>query len=649
MNYFVLAILGLLGMAVVYQSFLVYRNYGLQWMKATYRTVGLSSMHRSALFLLGETGADYMGFLRSVVPDNMPVVKPEGVGLYGSQSVMQFFLLPRGIPACPCEHSLGDLTGECAVCLTRQSHYVPSIGDFRPDFILASEKPFVAFPGESDLIRGIYIPAAAEINEPDSFEASSLAGMVRSAFLSLIVFASITSAGFVVSIAVLNGKDGAWSIALAFPIGAGLLTWTVFVLSWLLALPVTIAIYVGAFSLMMLGVLLTARNGRGKPRTAISAKLRTALRLRSRNFTLQHTGIWIVIVGVLLASTVISVVRAYSTFDGIANWALKGYAIAAEGSIFAGERWGGHSLEYPQNLHLQIGLFKLLDNDYLPGSKMLFPAFLGSLILGCLAFWRSSNVHRSIAAIGGLAVATTPILFVHSTLGFANLPMSVYLVLGVLIALDGIQNAAFGKQALGSLLIGLAAWTRLEAAVYSLVILLAMFTAAKLFRFGNARPQSLFGPMLLIQLPWLVFYLLHGKQTGGAFETARIISQAPSIFGDVSTETVKLILEHIVIQLRNVSRWGSIVYLSVAGLTIGAVRGFRDRDRQSAIMAISLGVIILLILSLFFFIGVSNKYDLGAWLNDSFDRHLIPAFVLLLVLSIYGMARGTSIPEPDAC
>jgi len=62
-------------------------------------------------------------------------------------------------------------------------------------------------------------------------------------------------------------------------------------------------------------------------------------------------------------------------------------------------------------------------------------------------------------------------------------------------------------------------------------------------------------------------------------------------------------------------------------------------------MAITLGVVVLLILSLFFFIGVSNRYDLGVWLNDSFDRHLIPAFVLLLVLSIYGMGRGTSIRE----
>jgi hypothetical protein len=637
-----LAALAFFGLAVLFQLNLVVRNYIVEWSLATYRTFGLSSTHRSARFLMGDSGAGYISFLRSTVPEEMPIVKPEDVGIFGQQSVLQFFLMPRGIPACPCEFNLGDYSGECGICLTRKSHYVPSVGGFQPGSVMVGEKKLIEFPGESDLIHGIYVPLDAEPGEPLELETISTGHILRSAGLSLLAYVLVGVSGYALANVFLESR--LWSIAAAFPVGSGVVTTLVFVSSWLLSMPVTMTSYIVANGLIIGASYVAYRI---KRRVTASGGRRPEFGIKWQHLASVHGLILAAVVLVLLVSAALSIGRAYSTLDGIANWAVKGYAIALEESIFAGARWGGHHLEYPQNIHLQIGFFRLMDNDSLPGSKLLFTAFFGSVIAGCLAYWRSAGISKELGALGALLLATTPILFVQSTLGFANLPMSAYLVIGMLLALTGIRQSSLAKQLVGGLVIGLAAWTRLEAAVYSFVFLAAIVIIAKALKLGKIRVTSLFTPMVLVQLPWLLFYFIHGRGTGVAFSTAEILLEGATLGGESGIGVLNLVTEQLRLQFLDSPRWGAIVPVSIAGLMLGAFHAVRARDSAYAVKASLFGLVLLTVVTLFFLIGVSGAYDLVHWLGDSFDRHLIPVYCLLLALSVYGVGTAIGIDRPS--
>ena len=96
-------------------------------------------MGRSARFYLGRAGAEYLNFLRSVVPEDAPIVIPPGAVQFSEQNVLQFYLMPRAAVGCPCE-SQETLPKACVACLLAPSHFIPAIGEFPPDSIMDGEK-----------------------------------------------------------------------------------------------------------------------------------------------------------------------------------------------------------------------------------------------------------------------------------------------------------------------------------------------------------------------------------------------------------------------------------------------------------------------------------------------------------------------------
>ena len=237
--------------------------------------------------------------------------------------------------------------------------------------------------------------------------------------MSLIIAAALLLAilllGSQIARAVLAPQQRAELLGLAFPLGAGVLTWLLFLVSWVglpLNLPSVIIVYALA---LMAAVVIGARvlgNGSvekrrssGRPITSPSSadKLHTALLL-----------LFAFLIGL---AAFIAVARSYSAWDAAAIWAPKGYGIAFEGSIFAGARWGAHGLGYPLNVPLLISVFTWLGGDILPGSKLIFPAFLASVSLGAYAFWIRQGVSTLLAGLGMLLVASVPSIFLHATIG----------------------------------------------------------------------------------------------------------------------------------------------------------------------------------------------------------------------------------------
>ncbi len=127
----------------------------------------------------------------------------------------------------------------------------------------------------------------------------------------------------------------------------------------------------------------------GRLQAVLRAVRRWKIPTRGFKPTISGAGLAILLcAGVILLAGVVSIGRGYSQYDDIANWALKGYGIAEERSIFGGNVWGGHTLEYPQNVPLQIALFRLVEGDLFPASKLTFTLSFASLLLGAYLFWR---------------------------------------------------------------------------------------------------------------------------------------------------------------------------------------------------------------------------------------------------------------------
>lgn len=614
--------------------FLVISDYGWTWAKATLRTAQLPAMKRSSRFLFGNLGSDYIDFLSSVVPADKPLVKPEGTGAYAEQNLLQFFLLPRGIPACPCRGA-GDTSDACAECLLAPSHYVPALGGFPEASLIENDKELVEFSSDSAWFGGVYVPQNADNSRSPSPEPNTVLSWFLAGGRSLLTYGLIYLAGLAVVSPFLYREARGWALSIAFPVGTGLITWLVFLFAWL-GIPLTAWTYLVAFGLLasplILWILKGARNG-----------VRPFLQLGSSRPVLPRVkGNWLaafVIVALILLlslSLTISIGRAYSLFDGIANWALKGYAIAYEGSIFAGRNWGGHALEYPQNLHLQIALFRFMDGDTLPGSKILFSLYFTSLIGGCYLFWRAFGTDRNLALLGGLILATVPLIFIHSTIGFANLPMSVYLVLGILLGLDGIRESSVKKQILASILLGLAAWTRLEAAAYSFILALALVIVGRIVLREKPTTSAILAPMAVIGVPWLLFYSIYGAGASPSFKGLELFTQSAVSAGTIEYSSLGLIIRQLGIEAVNFTEWGVTLPLFTLAFAIGLLRTPSSRRPIFYSMLLISVVMLLSIVAVHYVVGFLFPDQLESDLAINFDRHLIPIATMMMVTAVLG-------------
>ena len=292
-------------------------------------------------------------------------------------------------------------------------------------------------------------------------------------------------------------------VMLAFPLGAGIFTLVLFLASWI-GVPIR-PLTVYGLLLLLLGVagLIAHKQQLSLPRRLIH------MDDGPMQGSTAHRMPYVIAAGWLILSMILSIGRAYSTWDAAAIWSVKGYGIASEGTIFAGATWGAHGLSYPLNIPLLIAAFDVLGGDLLPGSKLIFPLFYGSLLLGCIALWRKHGVPHFFLTLGTLLIASVPVIFEHSTMGYANLPFSTYLLLACIMTIEGNVQSDRGLQLMGGVLFGLAAWTRPEGVflVPLLMLTVVLFTWASQRRMPRLIPWLL--PVVLITGLWIPVSYTH--------------------------------------------------------------------------------------------------------------------------------------------
>jgi hypothetical protein len=591
----------------------------------------VSSVQRSEILTLERDKARFLRFLDAYIPKDAPLVLPYSMDFFNSQSVMQYYLFPRPILAC-CGYEIND---RCLKCLQRDDTFVPALKHY-PGAEWMRGKVFVSYPSSDGNLLGVYVPVALAsklpvptLEEYGHTEAIS----IRSLVIDIVILSFFFLLGFVAVLTILSNPQWIELLGLSIPLAIGLFSWMVFIISYF-GIPITLfsvsACYLVTLVVFLVAYYLQYGFSLHPPKTDF------------KRFFLNRRGISkgiLIFLGSIaviwfILSVVVSIGRAYSLFDDIANWSLKGYAMVSTGSIFAGNRWGGHVMAYPMNLALTIGTFRLAEGDILPGSKALFPIFAGSLLLGCFGFLRNYISDRT-ALLGGLLIATMPLFFIHSTIGMANLPFTYYLVLGTLSGLQGFLKNEDRYLLLSGLLFALSGWTRPEGIGFASVmivslVLIVIFIWHKRPKFTHL--ALLFTPLVIIPGSW---YVLIGSKSQYEDQIGTSIRESLQqiIQGNFHLNFLKQILEYGARYF--FSNWtsGYVVVIAIIAL-LASLPFLRWYKNRLSISLIFLSLVAGLMPAGLFYVASFHEKEFSAFLDQSFDRAYLPAIVLIFVTAL---------------
>lgn len=627
---------------VLYQVNLLFKDYARVWLSRMWRTKSLPSMERNVLFVYGNKGSQFIEFISRSVAFDQPVAVPNGYDVFSEQNLLQFFLFPRAIISCPCPSFLRDegVSEACRSCLLDPTQSIPAIGSFPPNDLIAGEKQFLRFPG-SDWYHGIYVPQSIPRNESQPFIHMDTP-LIQAILVDLTLLIFLFLVGACISYSIDSRLKWNDLLALAIPLGAGSITFPLFVASWLGAY-ITLRSYIIWIAVILVGCVAF--------RIMTHRRLFPSLPKASHIFSFQgmrkHPLIVILATGlVILAalSLVIAVTRGHSSFDGIANWALKGYAIAETGSVTAGSQWGGHVLSYPQNIHLLIALFRLADGDVLPGSMLIFPAFCLALLAGCHDFWVRHGVRKEISLLGIALIFSTPVIFLHSTLDWGNLPFSAYLVLGVFYTVYGLEARRSNTFWIAGLLVAFATWTRPEGIGYAIALGVLLLVTGVILRVPKRFVYAWFVPIVLVATSWMIFSLrwIAGDEIGGV--TKSFLSSF--IRGDLRSGILGHLINYAGTRFTSMGTWGLLLLIAVVLLLGGAIRLRKGIPLQFAFV-LAAALVNLAIPLFMFYAAAFDKTDLIGFLNVSFDRAQFHGAILLLAASLVGFTGRSNTWEDN--
>ncbi len=579
-----------------------------------------------------------MRFLSSTIPNDGAVVVPPDSDQFSAQSTLQFFLLPRSIPSCICDENPNEYSTFCIECLRKDSNYVPAIGGFPAPEVMNGWKTLIPFTPKSSIFHGIYAPLQPEPTQPDTpiKEPTPLfIALVIDVLICLLIFLL----GYFISTEIIQVRESFRALVAAIPVGMGSLTWAVFLVSWV-GIPVSLItfliVYLGLLSAV---VAVRIRTLPDEEKFIPSISIKPLIQNLS-NKRLSFKGILFLIVIMFGLALFISVGRGYSLYDGIANWALKGYAIAYEGSIYAGQKWGGHSLSYPQNIHLMISLFKLADGDVLPGSKIMFPLFAVSLLYGCYKALRRWNVDDVVALLTVVTVFTVPVIFTHSTFGWGNFIFTSYIVLGTLYWIEGISNQRFEILILGGILLAFSTWTRPEGIAFAAAITLGTWLTNRIKGKKIVLPRRLL-MTILIPVTFITFSYSSVRQDE--------IGQVLNAFWENITRGI-FNLQHLSLlsnftfnRFIDTYVWGYIPHIIVLLFAFILV-GRRLTSESEATLLIVSSTIALLFPLFMFYAASFSKTKFTGFLYVSFDRAMMP-FIVLIYFSFAKLTLGSKFQQ----
>jgi hypothetical protein len=426
--------------------------------------------------------------------------------------------------------------------------------------------------------------------------------------------------GWVITSALTTELHALERFGLAYGIGAGFFSLTVFLTS-LIGIPITLISGAIIFVVLFLGFVISsgARN----------------LLLRIRDFSqirLEMTFFQLVLLSLItIVITITFIIAAYwqpYVWDSLAVWALKAKVIAATGALADLPRTGWAF--YPLNISLQITFLYLLGGNLL---QLIFPMYLLSLAALIIANLRE-RAGMTIALACALFLVVTPLVQFQATIAYANLPVAFYYVSSAIYLVRFLEERKRTWLVISAILVGLAGWTRTEGPLYLAInlVVLVMFVIARSREATTKQSPNLeiatlptvarndmikdialyIAIFLLLWSPWTIYARLANYGDYFGFTTIGITDALSGKFDFARLGTIIDYLGQRVIATQD---WG-LLWLA---LPVAFILGIKNSHTHAPIIALIVLNILALIYT-YYVASAQTYFSVDWWLNTGFDR-----------------------------
>jgi hypothetical protein len=327
------------------------------------------------------------------------------------------------------------------------------------------------------------------------------------------------------------------------------------------------------------------------------------------------------IAGLGVGSLIITTYFPVYIWDALALYDFRGRIIAQQGFYTQIVKNFVYFDGYP--------LFTSLSHTlvYLFGGKN--PQFLYSLIYLSFIFIfygiLREFVNKKAAMITTLILATTPVLFDHSTFAYTNLPYTAFLVTGSLyLYLWLVKEKPIGYLILSAILTGLSTWTRSAEPFWAInLLILVLFSMYKFKKY--ILPTFIYAFFLfLIKQPWsMVVY------AGTTIATSEIGSYASTI--TKTTFDATRIIEVMGYIYKNIIvSWFPLIFLFLFCIFINLKKFFKRENFSFLLIIFSYFALLLFATYLF-------SFNFSGWTGIPDSAKRMAMFFMPLMIFYIGL------------
>lgn len=268
------------------------------------------------------------------------------------------------------------------------------------------------------------------------------------------------------------------------------------------------------------------------------------------------------------------------------------------------------------------------------------PQFLYSFMYTSMIFIFYSNlrefVDRNLSLVASLILATTPVIFDHSTFAYTNLPYTVFLATGTMYLFTWIvKKKNIGYLILSAVLTGLSAWTRVSEPFWAINILILVSLSVYKFKkyWFSAIVYVIF--LFLIKEPWSMFNYSQPVSQGVTVTTTlttEVESYVTRLLGTV-LNPVRIGEVAIFIYKNVIVSWYPLLFLFLFSALINFKRFFKKPS-----------TLFLLIILLYFFLLSCATYifsfSFSGWKEIPGSAERMAIFFIPLMVYYIGLCSG---------
>lgn len=572
---------------------------------------------RGARFARSENFADYIMFLRAEIPDTgIVIIPPVEVSMWtlSNTHAMQFFLDPREIKNCT--------TIDCgAYYIGGENTYILIMGLSQfPGEIIQNQTVNIRMYNDT---WGVYGPEDGLGKGSPPVDLTRFEILATDIFLPLFSFILLIFIGYYSASMILPGLPPWSRLGIGFGVLMGVFSVSGYIflyLGWIENLTLCFSLLFGLSVIILVAALLTKK-----------VHLGIITDLFVWGSTLEIWTILIVVLGGLYIF--LAVGAGFHATDSYVLWGAKGAGLASEGLSGVITR-GTNTTAYPLHIPLLIGMLMDTFGDTLPASKLIFPIYYLSLLLVVYGFLKERS-DSMLAGLSTLVLATMPILARHARVGYANLPLTFYLVVGVILFVRALSESHSNSQRVLWLVSGaffaLAIWTRPEGLWLVIGIMIAGLTWLFLSgEFKNVHKVWLVGIIpLLLWVGWKVtssrFYVVIDPVEGNIEKLVHQFSLSNFHQGEFI-----LILKYFLRLLYDFQTWGAVGLGSLIAI-IGFFLSAHKPDSKLWILWMTSVSSLVVIIVIYYVFAFDQVHDMDWWLGGGFSRMIMPGMTLLWV------------------